>query len=176
MPNIDAVYDVNRVAGQPPVDILGDPGVPGYADAIGRRPISPEMIERLLCDCNIGRVLMAGDSEVLDVGRRSRRANRAQWRALRRRDQHCRFPDCDRPPEWTDVHHTTRWIDGGETNLDDLVLLCRYHHVLCHEGGWTLTRHPDGTVTATRPATNPDPEPTPTPPPQRGPPGYTLAA
>ena len=69
-PNIDAVLDVNRVAGHEPVDIFGDRGAPGYADAIGRRPVSPETIERLLCDCNLGRVLMRGESEVLDVGRR----------------------------------------------------------------------------------------------------------
>jgi hypothetical protein len=171
-PNIDAVLDVNRIAGHPPVDLYGDPGMPGHGDAIGRRPISPATIERLLCDCNIGRVIMRGASEILDIGRRSRTVTRAQWRALIRRDQHCRFPGCDRPAEWTDVHHTRRWIDGGRTDLDDLVLLCRFHHVLCHEGHWTLTRQPDGTITATKP----EPHPTHTPPPTRGPPHDTLAA
>ncbi len=174
VPNIDGVLDVNRVAGHEPVDIFGDPGVPRCGDAIGRRPVSPEMIERLLCDCNIGRVIMRGESEVLDVGRRSRRVTRAQWRALRRRDTTCRFPGCDRPAKWTDAHHMKPWIDGGRTDLENLVLLCRYHHVLCHEGGLTLTRTPDGTITATKP--DPDrPHPT-APPPRRGPPDYTLAA
>ena len=67
-----------------------------------------------------------------------------------------------------------RWIDGGRTDLDDLVLLCRYHHVLCHEGGWSLTRQPDGTITATKP--EPDPHDDHDPTRRRGPPGYTLAA
>ena len=41
VPNIDAVYDVNRVAGHPPAGISatagvpGEQGVPGYGDAIG---------------------------------------------------------------------------------------------------------------------------------------------
>ena len=78
--------------GHEPIDIYGDRGVPGYGDAIGRRPISRETIERLCCDPNIGRVIMRGESEVLDVGRRSRCVNRAQWRALIRRDRRCQFP------------------------------------------------------------------------------------
>ena len=168
-PNIDAVLDLNRVAGHPPVDIYGDRGVPGSRDAIGRRPVSRATIKRLCCDPNIGRVLMRGESEVLDVGRRSRHVKRAQWRALLRRDQHCQFPGCDRPAEWTDAHHLEHWLHGGGTDLDNLVLLCRYHHVLCHEGRWTLTRTPDGSITVIRP------DPDRSPPPQRGPP-FTLAA
>jgi predicted restriction endonuclease len=30
------------------------------------------------------------------------------------------------------------WIHGGETNLDNLVLLCKRHHRMIHEGGWQL--------------------------------------
>ena len=173
-PNIDAVLDVNRVAGHDPIDIYRDRRVPGYGDAIGRRPISRATIERLCCDPNIGRVIMRGESEVLDVGRRSRLITPAQMRALIRRDRHCQFDGCDRPPEWTDAHHMKHWLDGGTTDLDNLVLLCRrHHHVLCHEGGWTLTRAPDGTITTTKPDPTPDPDRT--PPPTRGPP-FRLAA
>jgi hypothetical protein len=45
------------------------------------------------------------------------------------------------------------WPRGGPTDLDNLVLLCRRHHVLCHEGGWTLRRHPDGQIDAFPPNT-----------------------
>jgi hypothetical protein len=30
------------------------------------------------------------------------------------------------------------WADGGETSLENCVLLCRHHHRLIHEGGWTV--------------------------------------
>jgi hypothetical protein len=168
-PNIDAVFDVNRACSHNPVDIYGDRRVPAYRDAINRRPVSGATIERLCCDPNIGRVIMRGDSEVLDLGRRSRLVTPAQIRALIRRDRHCQFQGCDRPPEWTDAHHLHHWLDGGTTDLDNLVLLCRRHHVLCHEGRWRLTRAPDGTITTTKP------DPAGTPPPKRGPP-LTLAA
>jgi hypothetical protein len=102
------------------------------------------------CDASVARVVLRGESEVLDLGRRARFPTAAQFRALIRRDDHCRFPGCDRPPEWTDAHHLEHWLRAGDTNLENLVLLCRRHHVLCHEGGWTLRRGPDGTTSAER--------------------------
>ena len=102
---------------------------------------------------------MRGESEVLDVGRRSRTRHPGPVAGAAPPRPDCRFPGCDRPAEWTDVHHLNPWIDGGRTDLDNLVLSCRYHHVLCHEGGWTLTRTPDGTITATKP--DPDRRPNP---------------
>ena len=98
---------------------------------------------------------MNGPSEVLDLGRRTRVVTPAQRRALAVRDGGCVFPGCDRPPPWTDAHHLVHWLDNGPSNLDNLVLLCRRHHVLCHEGRWQLQRGPDGTVTAERPRPRP---------------------
>jgi hypothetical protein len=64
--------------------------------------------------------------------------------ALAARDKGCAFPGCDRPPGWTDVHHVIPWRTGGRTDLDNLILLCRHHHRLVHEGGWTAaSRHDD---------------------------------
>jgi hypothetical protein len=118
-------------------------------------PVPRWTIERLACDCAVGRVLMRGDSEVLDLGRRSRLVSKAQRRALVHRDRHCAFPGCRRPPRGCDAHHLIPWLRGGPTDLANLVLLCRHHHVLCHEGGWTLTRLPDGTIDATPPEAGP---------------------
>jgi hypothetical protein len=117
-------------------------------EGLGAVPLST--VERLLCDCSVGRVLMRGRSEVLDLGRRTDVPSRAQRRALARRDKHCRFPGCDRPVRWTDAHHIVHWTRGGPTNLDNLVLLCRRHHTMCHEGGWNLTRQADGSFSAER--------------------------
>jgi hypothetical protein len=119
-------------------------------DIEGLGPVPLSTVERLLCDCSVGRVLMRGRSEVLDLGRRTDVPSPAQRRALARRDQHCRFPGCDRPVRWTDAHHIVHWTRGGPTDLDNLVLLCRRHHTACHEGGWNLVRNADGTFSAER--------------------------
>jgi hypothetical protein len=162
--HVDAVFDLNAVLGATP-----GPDIFGPRHTINGRAAARATLERLCCDATIGRVIMAGDSEVLDLGRRSRFPSPAQFRALIRRDQHCQFPDCDRPPEWTDAHHLQHWLHGGTTDLDNLVLLCRRHHIMCHEGRWTLHREPDGTITAL-----PPPAPSERQPPQHAPPEYAY--
>ncbi len=73
-------------------------------------------------------------------------------RAVRKRDQHCRFPGCDLPPAGCDVHHLIHRKDGGRHAVTNLTLLCRFHHLIAiHRWGWTLTLHPDGTTTAISP-------------------------
>lgn len=119
-------------------------------------PVAPATAQRLVCDASVSRAVMAGRSEVLDLGRATRIVSKAQRRALVLRDGGCRFPGCDRPPHWCDAHHLWHWTQGGPTDLDNLVLLCRRHHVLCHEGGWRLTRGPEGEVRALRPDDRPD--------------------
>ena len=112
-------------------------GAPG-AELEQGLPVSTDALRRLACDCSLVRVLLSADSQVLDVGRALRVVNPAQRRALTQRDQHCRFPHCERPARYCDGHHLKHWAGGGETNLDNLVLLCRRHHILVHEGGWRL--------------------------------------
>jgi hypothetical protein len=66
-------------------------------------------------------------------------------------DGGCVLPACDRPLAWCEAHQVWHWVDGGPTDLDNLVLLCRAHHRAVHEGGWRLTRQPDGHPIATPP-------------------------
>jgi hypothetical protein len=87
----------------------------------------------------------------LDVGRATRVVTPAQRAGLAVRDGGCVFPDCDRPLAWCEGHHLWHWIDGGPTDLRNLALLCRAHHRAVHEGGWQLTRGPDGRFSATPP-------------------------
>jgi hypothetical protein len=82
------------------------------------------------------RVHHSPDGSILDVGRRSRTVPPALRRALEARDQGCRFPGCGL--RFTDAHHVRHWAEGGETKLENLVLLCRHHHRLVHEGGWRV--------------------------------------
>jgi HNH endonuclease len=73
-------------------------------------------------------------------------------RAVARRDRHCRFPGCERPPAACHVHHLIFKSQGGPTSLGNCALLCTFHHlVVIHRWGWTLVLHPDGTTTATSP-------------------------
>src|ERR687892_3179 len=102
-------------------------------------PVDPELGRRIVCDGSIRRVVLAGRSEPLDVGRRTPVVSPALRRAVIVRDRGCRFPGCDRPHSWCDAHHVVHWADGGPTALPNLVLLCRRHHRLIHcRGGFTL--------------------------------------
>lgn len=101
--------------------------------------IPAETARRLACDAQLSRVITRGRSQPLDVGRLSRTVTTAQRRAVIVRDRHCRFPGCDRPPGWSDIHHIVHWADGGATDLDNLIVICRRHHTLLHEGGFDLT-------------------------------------
>jgi hypothetical protein len=118
--------------------------------------LSPTQVAEQLCDATISRIILGPDGLPLAVGRAERYATPAQRRALTVRDGGCRFPGCDRKPSWTIAHHVVPWDPhhehepGGNTDLDNLVLLCRHHHRIIHTPGWTTTL--DGhTLTITRP-------------------------
>jgi hypothetical protein len=118
-------------------------------------PVDPELARRISCDGSIRRVVLAGRSEPLDVGRRTPVVSPALRRAVIVRDRGCRFPGCDRPHSWCDAHHVVHWADCGSTALANLVLLCRRHHRMIHvrggfglalEDGRPVFRRPDGSV------------------------------
>jgi hypothetical protein len=116
-------------------------------------PITPETARRIACDSSVSRVLTKGSSEPLDVGRKTAVVPEGLRRALAVRDGGCRFPGCDRPQSWCDAHHVVHWADGGATSLGNLVLLCRPHHRLAHQGfgidmagGTPVFRRPDGSI------------------------------
>ena len=107
-------------------------------------PISAKAVERIACDCNVTRILLDADSQVIDVGRSTRRISPQMRRALTARDAGCRWPGCDRPSSWTSAHHLEHWASGGRTELQNLVLLCHRHHWMVHEGGWQLINADEG--------------------------------
>jgi len=72
--------------------------------------------------------------------------------AVTLRDQHCVFPGCQQPPSVSEVHHLIPRARDGPTDLPNLALVCRFHHlIVVHRWGWALVRQPDGTTTATAP-------------------------
>lgn len=91
---------------------------------------------RLACDAKIVPVVLGARSEPLDVGRASYVVPQPMRRALAVRDRGCAFPGCDRPPGWADAHHIKHWANGGQTKIDNLVLLCGHHHRVIHHDDW----------------------------------------
>ena len=100
--------------------------------------VDPFAVSQLSCDATVSRIVFGPDSEVLDYGRKTRTVPRGLRRAVAARDRHCVAPGCNRSAKWCDVHHIIWWIDGGETIIDNLCLLCRYHHTQIHLGQISL--------------------------------------
>ncbi len=109
-------------------------------------PIASTSVQRFACDCSVTRVLLSQDSLPIDLGRSRRVIDGALSKALKIRDQHCRWPGCERSASYCDGHHLVHWIHGGPTDLDNLVLLCRRHHRMVHEGDWQLVKTDDDKI------------------------------
>jgi hypothetical protein len=114
-----------------------------YGDAL-----SAATIRRLACDAHILPVVLGSDSQPLDVGTTVRLATGPMRKALIARDKGCVC--CGAPPIYCDAHHVISWIDGGETKLTNLVLLCKRCHRDLHAGHWNI-QITNGTVDVTRP-------------------------
>ena len=120
-----------------------------HIDGVGR--IAPDSARRLACDATIAVLIEDAHGRPLGISRQSSKVPRWLRRALSRRDRGgCRFPSCT-ATRYVDAHHIVHWADGGPTDLDNLILLCRFHHRLVHEVGYTITLHDDTTFTFHRP-------------------------
>jgi hypothetical protein len=117
------------------VDALAGDGEGGCALDDGPA-LAPETARRIGCDASLV-AISERNGKPLRVGRKTRAIPPALRRALRARDRGCRFPGCERR-RFLDGHHVRHWARGGETRLDNLVLLCRRHHRLVHEGGYAI--------------------------------------
>lgn len=120
--------------------------------------VSAETSRRLCCDAGVVHWLEksgqnSDEIEYLNVGRKSRTVPPSIRRALQHRDKGCRFPGCS-CKRFVDAHHIHHWADGGETSMQNLVLLCRHHHRLVHEGGFSLRVLPGGGFEFTNPDGN----------------------
>jgi hypothetical protein len=117
-------------------------------------------MDRHTCTAWLQHLTTDAAGEPLNLSRRVRLFTAAQRKAIIGRDRSCRFPGCDAPPHWCDIHHLTHWRHGGSTDLANGVLLCQHHHSVLHTRNWTLVRSPDGTWALDR-----HPQPPPHPPP-----------
>ena len=144
----DAAH-VGRRAGDPPrrevvvhadVAVLADDAAAGKAYVEGGPALSPSTVRRMLCEATVVTMLEKG-REPLAVGRRRRRATRAQKQAMLRRDGGCARPGCpENRPERLHAHHMRHWLFGGRTDLGNLVLLCDVDHGLVHDLDLVMSR------------------------------------
>jgi hypothetical protein len=131
-------------------DALASNADGGRCELADGAPLAVETARRLACDAAIVPLLERG-GKPLSVGRKTRTVPPALRRALASRDRGCRFPGCTNRCS-VDAHHIRHWAHGGSTSLDNLVQVCRFHHRLLHEGGYTVEaagagfvfRRPDG--------------------------------
>jgi Domain of unknown function (DUF222)/HNH endonuclease len=130
--------------------LANQPGSPA-ADLEWAQPIPAETARRLACDAAVTPIFLDSESDQPRAGQTSRSISGSQRKALVFRDKGCRFPGCDRPADWTDAHHLKHWADGGEHEMDNLVLLCRRHHRMVHEEGWRLVITAAGNIVALTP-------------------------
>ncbi len=128
----------------------------GYGDENGASEledgpvIHSETADRLACSGRLAWLLEDDKGDVLRVGRLRRTPPRWMMRALKHRDRECRFQGCG-ARQYLQAHHIRHWEQGGSTELDNMVLVCFFHHKLVHECGWRILRERDGTVTWFRP-------------------------
>ncbi len=100
--------------------------------------LAPEVAKRLACDAGLTTVLEGEEGELLSIGRKSRTIPRNIRHALRIRDRGCcQYPGCT-AHRFTDAHHIKHWAQGGATQLDNLVTLCRFHHRELHKGTYRI--------------------------------------
>ncbi|MDJ0323906.1 DUF222 domain-containing protein [Cryobacterium sp. PH31-AA6] len=150
----DAPTDQLRQAETP----LASPTGHGYLEG-SPLPISLAAVERQICDTGVRGILFDDTGQALDVGREKRLFTEQQRAAMSLRDGGCLWPDCDRPPSWTEAHHIDGWLlDFGHTDLADGVCLCHPHHLLLHNMGWRIVR--EGSEYWLRPPISVDPDQT----------------
>lgn len=109
---------------------------PGAGVFDSGHPVDASLVRSWLAEARMD-LLLHDRGRPLWMSRESRVASTAQRRALLQRDHGCAFPGCGHT-RFVDAHHVLSWEQGGGTDLDNLVLLCRRHHRLLHAGEYSI--------------------------------------
>ena len=99
-------------------------------------------IRDLACQSDILPGIFRGVSQPLDLGRSRRAASPAQRIALVARDKAC--VGCGANANWCQSHHIIPWAVQGNTDIDDMCLLCSRCHHKVHDDRWQVRRKPTG--------------------------------
>ncbi|HEY9468232.1 MAG TPA: DUF222 domain-containing protein [Propionibacteriaceae bacterium] len=136
----------------------------GLAETADGTQLTPAQLLRIADEAKIWPTIIDRDGVPLALGRTRRLASPGQTMALIARDAGCSFPGCTHPAAWCDRHHILDWILGGPTDLDNLTLLCRYHHThFCRRAGaagstlkgYLNGSHPAGSTKINNPTSTP---------------------
>jgi hypothetical protein len=124
----------------------------GRLPRVEGRPVSVAYARLLACEAGvIPSVFDYAAGEAIELGRALRLPNAPLRRKLELEQQGgCAWDGCDRPVAWAEAHHIVHWADGGSTNADNLILLCRFHHGRVHTPGWSVEKTGPGTAVITR--------------------------
>ena len=121
----------------PGIGVIGGDVVAGILDKFDTA------ITRVLLDERTG--------VVIETSLDTYRPNRAMRRFIQKRDGHCRFPGCTRNAKHCEPDHIIPYSRGGPTAPWNLASLCKHHHRVKHQAGWTLIMTRDGVCTWTDP-------------------------
>ncbi|WP_188510074.1 HNH endonuclease signature motif containing protein [Conyzicola nivalis] len=101
-------------------------------------PVSAATTAEVVCAKGLAKIIIGENGEPLYLGKHKRYFTAAQMRALAVRDGGCVWPGCGAPAAWAEGHHVRAYADGGPTDIDNGVLLCRYHHHKLHRSGFQI--------------------------------------
>ncbi|SDE50610.1 HNH endonuclease signature motif containing protein [Glycomyces harbinensis] len=129
---LDLVVDIETLQGKET----------GRIPLLEGRPVSVAQARLLACEAGVvPSVFDYENGEAVELGRALRLPNTALRRKLELEQQGgCAWHGCDRPIAWCEAHHLVHWADGGDTNAENLILLCRFHHGRIHTDGWTVEK------------------------------------
>jgi hypothetical protein len=129
------------------LESLGDAARGGEIASGGT--LHPEVVKRLGCGGRVEWVVGDGERHALGIGHKSRVIPLWMERQLRYRDGGCTFPGCG-TRRFVCGHHIVPW-PHGPTNLDNLTLVCSFHHNLVHEFRWKVSLDDAGRTSWFRP-------------------------
>ena len=138
-PNTSTAADRHVVTVHIDERVLREPQAEGECNLEETVAVPPATVRRLCCEGSLVALVEDDAGSPRSASRKTRVVSPAMRRALNARDGGCRFPGCSNA-RYTDAHHIVHWIDGGETTLTNLTLLCRKHHRFVHEYGFTIER------------------------------------
>ena len=139
----DAPHPVPTVLIHVDAKVLEEKTDSGRSHVNGGPSISPALARHLSCDANVARVIEK-DGLPINMGRTARVVASPLRRALHVRDRGCSFPGCTVPARHTHAHHIRHWAHGGLTDIDNLTLLCAFHHQRLHDGDISIERTDSG--------------------------------
>ena len=121
-------------------------------DMDGGCALPGSVIDRNACANGLIEVIIDPEGNPFDLGREARMYSGTQRLVLAVRDGGCVWPGCDRPASYCEAHHIDHFAEGGRTDVDRGVLLCRFHHMKLHNHGWRITRDGKGPFVLRPPA------------------------